>query len=182
MSHPPRKIRFDDSVRVSERACKDIVTWLLNLKQTIDVQNVESDPKFQEIDVDLILTTNKGKFKIEIKGDQWANTGNFFFETISNKEKNTPGCFLYTEADFVFYYFIEPQILYILPIPITRDWFKYNLHRFEERATTTPIGAGGAYTTVGRLVPIATLLEEAPDVKRVHLKKYKLPLFQFFLI
>lgn len=169
MASLPRQIPFDDAVAVSKRALRDIVKWLHTLPQTREVRNVEDLPEFQERDIDLIWSTNKRQYKVEIKGDQWHQTGNFFLETNSNKERGTPGCFLYTDADLVFYYFVNPRILYILPMPLARDWFKFNLHRFEERSTTTPIGSD-FYTTVGRLVPINTLLQEVPDVSRVLLK------------
>jgi len=169
MARPPRQISFDDAIEVSKRALQDVVKWLHTLPQTIEVRNVEEVPEFQKLDIDLIWITQKRHYKVEIKGDQWDQTGNFFLETNSNKERGTPGCFLYTHADLVFYYFLHPRILYILPMPLTRDWFTFNLHRFEERSTTTPIGSD-YYTTVGRLVPINTLLEEMPEVKRVMLK------------
>lgn len=170
MSHGPRQIPFDDAIEVSKRAQRDIVNWLHSLPQTLEVRNVEDVPEFQKLDVDLIWTTQKRRYKVEIKGDQWDQTGNFFLETKSNKERGTPGCFLYTHADLVFYYFVQPRILYILPMPLARNWFRFNLHRFEERSTTTPIGRN-SYTTVGRLVPINTVLEEVPEVRRVLLRE-----------
>lgn len=171
MALPPRQIPFEESLKVSKRARDDLVTWLHTLPQTLEVRNVEDDPEFQKRDVDLIWKTKKTCYQVEIKGDQWHQTGNFFLETNSNKERGTPGCFLYTQADLVFYYFIEPRILYILPMPLSQNWFKFNLSRFEERSTTTPLGNGTTYTTVGRLVPINTLLQEIPQVRRVRLKR-----------
>ena len=35
-------------------------------------------------------------------GDRYLNTRNFFFETYSNREKQTPGCLMHTEADYIF--------------------------------------------------------------------------------
>ena len=169
MAPEPRKIPFDDAHKVSQHALRDILKWLKAIPQTVDIKIVEDDPVYREIDVDLLWTTQRRQYQVEIKGDQWHQTGNFFLETQSNKEKQTPGCFLYTQADLVFYYFIEPSILYILPMPLTRKWFQNNLRRFEERSTTTPVGNAQLYTTVGRLVPINTLLEEIPTVRRVAL-------------
>ncbi len=99
-------------------------------------------------------------------GDGVCNdgTGNFFFETISNKEKNTLGCFLKTQADFLFYYFVEPRMLYILHMPRTRGWFEENMGRFEEREAATPVGKDH-YITVGRIVPIEIVLAEVRGVK-----------------
>ena len=156
------------AVAVADRAAKEIEAWLKTFQETVDVQNVEAIPEYQRQDIDLLWTTTRKTFRIEIKGDQWHKTGNFFFETLSNQELNTPGCLLYTKADYIFYYFVETRILFTLPMPATRDWFKENMARFEERSTTTPVGAG-SYTTVGRLVPITIVQKEIKGVKRVEL-------------
>jgi hypothetical protein len=158
-----RSISMANGMQVAQQAATDIEAWLHSLPQTRYVQNVENVPDYQKIDVDLLWTTDKKQYKVEIKGDRWHTTGNFFFETHSNKEKNTPGCFIYTQADLLFYYFVIPQQLYIIPMPTTRDWFLANIQRFKERATTTPVGSS-YYTTVGRLVPIAIVLDEIPDI------------------
>ncbi|WP_233258568.1 hypothetical protein [[Phormidium] sp. ETS-05] len=150
---------------VARQATADITQWLQSLPETIQLQNVENDPNYQQIDVDLLLTTTNGSYQLEIKGDRWHKTGNFFFETHSNKEKNTPGCFMYTQANYLLYYFVTPRTLYILPMPETRNWFAANIYSFRERSTTTPVYGGGHYTTVGRLVPIQTVIQEVQGVK-----------------
>jgi hypothetical protein len=164
----PRQITMAQGTKIAERASTEIEAWLREWHSTINVENVEGDPAYQARDIDLLWTTIARDYTIEIKADRWHETGNFFFETVSNKEKGTPGCFLYTEADFLFYYFVEPRTLYILPMPRTREWFLTALDRFEERETTTPIGAEH-YTTVGRLVPIDLVLTEVKGVKEKQL-------------
>lgn len=156
---------MDEGLQIAQIAAFDIEAWLKDKPETLDVKNVENDPNFQQIDVDLIWTNSTGEFKLEIKGDRWHKSRNFFFETISNKEKNTPGCFLYTQADYLFYYFIEPRTLYILPMTATRRWFNACQNRFRERETHTSVG-NSSYTTVGRLVPIAVVRLEVPGVKQ----------------
>ena len=56
---------------------------------------------------------NGNVITVEAKADKVISS-NIFFETISNKEKNTLGCMLKTEADYIFYYFIAFKELYIL--------------------------------------------------------------------
>lgn len=163
-----RKVTMADGVKTAERASTEIEAWLREWHGTVNVENVEGDAEYQRIDVDLLWTTITRDYTIEIKADRWHATGNFFFETGSNKEKGTPGCFLYTEADFIFYYFPEPRTLYILPMPRTRRWFLENIARFAERETTTPVGSE-QYTTVGRLVPIGAVVKEVKGVKVKHL-------------
>ncbi|MCT7975409.1 nuclease-related domain-containing protein [Laspinema olomoucense] len=167
---PRRTYTMQESTQVASQATADITHWLQNLPRTISIQNVENDPHYQAIDVDLLVRTDRGESKLEIKGDRYHKTGNFFFETHSNQEKNTQGCFLYTQADWLCYYFVEIGLLYLLPMPQTRDWFINQMERFESKSTTTPIRGGGCYTTVGRLVPIEVVLKEVPDVKRHELR------------
>jgi hypothetical protein len=124
---------------------------------------VEDDPTFRRIDVDLVWTTQQDSYQLEVKGDRWDKTGNFFFETQSNNESGTPGCFMYTQADWLFYYFVATRVLYRLPMPATRDWFVTNINCFRECSTTTLAGVGH-YTTVGRLVPIQTVLQQVTGV------------------
>jgi hypothetical protein len=162
----PRRISMQDGVSVARQAAADIEAWLWGLEQTLGVENVEDDPTYREQDVDLIWTTRKGRYRVEIKGDRWDRTGNFFFETHSNREKGTPGCLLYTRADLLFYYFVHPRVLYILPMPELRAWFLPRQAEFPTRSTTTPVG-GRHYTTVGRLVPIHAVMEGVPSLRRV---------------
>ncbi len=166
----PRKITIEDAFRVARMAAEDIERWLHSFEETVSVVNVEALPEYQALDIDLIWTTQKRTWKLEIKGDRWHGTGNFFFETDSNRERGTPGCFMYTAADYLFYYFVTPAELYCLPMPATREWFLANLQRFRQRETTTPV-PGGTYTTVGRLVPIRVVLAEVSGVRHVKLRQ-----------
>lgn len=157
-----------EGMSVAKKATNDITRWLMSKPETISVQNVEYEPEFQSRDVDLIWKTQTREILIEIKGDRWHKTGNFFFETHSNYKKGTPGCFMYTEADWLFCYFVVPRILYLLPMPITREWFVPLTARFQERSTTTSVKKS-SYTTVGRLVPIKTVMREIKGVEKEQL-------------
>lgn len=156
---------MSDGLEVAKLATADICAWLCSQPKTIKVVNVEDNPDYQHRDIDLIWVTQTGDILVEVKGDRWNRTNNFFFETHSNLEKGTPGCFMYTEADWLFYYFINTRLLYKSPMPKTRDWFGITMNRFRERSTTTPV-ENSHYTTVGRLVPITTVMLEVPGVVR----------------
>jgi len=164
-----RRYGMAEAVGVANQAATDIEAWLKANPETVDVKNVELDPAYQRIDVDLLWQTLDETYTIEIKGDRWDKSGNFFFETDSNAELGTPGCFLYTEAQYIFYYFVKTKVLYILPMPETRDWFMPLLNTFRERSTTTPTRGGSYYTTIGRLVPIREVLASVPNVETVSL-------------
>lgn len=152
---------FNKVNKIAELASEEIEAFLLSLPGTVKVTNVEKDKMYQGIDIDLlwyVRSTKTGqivKKTIEIKGDRYYHTGNYFFETISNSSKNTPGCFLITEADYVFYYFVEQKELHILPTTETRDWFLRNEKKFAEAQTSTSSANKKLlYKSFGRKVPI----------------------------
>ena len=84
---------MSDGLEVAKLATADISDWLLQKPETISVVNVEDDPAFQSRDIDLIWTTHKGEVLVEVKGDRWSRTNNFFFETHSNLEKKNSRLF-----------------------------------------------------------------------------------------
>ncbi|MBF9254712.1 hypothetical protein I2I11_15510 [Pontibacter sp. 172403-2] len=158
---------------VATQAALAVEAFLRQHPATLKVVNVEENPAYQARDIDLLWQfSHKGTIKevsIEIKGDRWHKTGNYFFETISNEDKGTPGCFLYTEANYIYYYFVEEKELHVLPMPATRNWFLQHLHEFKERKTSTPVANGNSYITVGRLVPRKRVQAEVPHVRVLQL-------------
>lgn len=161
---------FNEVNRVAALGMSDIEKWLKTLPETVAVENVEDDAKYREADIDLIWKTKKKPdgHKVELKVDRYHKTGNFFFETHSNVERNTPGCFMYTEADLLFYYFIEVRQLYILPMLLTREWFEKNINQFRVRDTHTPVGQG-FYTTRGRLVKRELVMKSISNARLFNL-------------
>ena len=137
---------------------------------TVSVHSVEEETAYQQHDVDLLwsIVDGNGRLRIiplEIKGDRNHHTGNFFFETVSNVSKETAGCILYTKAHWIFYVFVEIEEIYCLPMDGVYPWFTEHLEEFREAKTSTPVGDEEWYVTNGRLVPIATLLEEVEGVR-----------------
>ncbi|MGL4503179.1 MAG: hypothetical protein ACRCU2_29225 [Planktothrix sp.] len=156
---------------MEKSAIKAVTLYLESLSQTKEVISVESLPKYRKIDIDLIwIKKDETQTSIEVKGDTYRS-GNFAFETISNQSLRTPGCFLYTEADFVFYYFINWQKLYILPMPKTREWFiplRENYRTIYPKTINDRTGEY-LYTTVCKLVPIKDVLEAFPEIQVIQL-------------
>ncbi|MGI2747623.1 hypothetical protein ACRS52_02450 [Bacillus cytotoxicus] len=163
-----KKYTMNEAANVAKKAATDITNFLKTFEETIDVINVEDDEQYRTKDIDLLWIRNKNGVKktttIEIKGDRYHYTGNYFLETISNKSKGTSGCFMYTEADYIFYYFVDERELHVLPMPKTREWFINNMDNFKERETSTPIG-NDYYITVGRLVNRNYLQRHVQGVK-----------------
>jgi hypothetical protein len=166
-----RSYSMAEASAVEEEALTTLMAYLADRPGTLEVADVRADSFFRAVDVDLLWTWRGASGEdhttwLEVKADRWHQTGNFFFETVSNKARGTPGCFLYTEADYLLYYFVTPRNAYLLPLPATRDWFLAQRARFAERETSTPVGNGEHYVTVGRLVPIAEVLEQVPGVRQ----------------
>lgn len=158
-----------DTVKIAKQAAKEIESFLENKPENISVTNVEKDEIYQKKDIDVIwkykINNTSRETNIEIKGDTYDHTGNFFFETMSNRELNKPGCFMYTEADFLFYYFINTKVLYLLPMPKTREWFLKNESRFVEKMVSTEINGEIVYTSLGKLVPRNIVMKEVLGTK-----------------
>lgn len=160
-----KQYEFKKQNNISKIAIEKVSNYLNSLEETLYVENVELDKEFQEFDIDLIQFTHEDVFNIEVKADTY-DTGNFFFETVSNESKNTLGCFMYTSADFIYYYFLKKDILYILPMPECRKWFISNQGRFEQKKLATRKGKKILYYSYGYAVPIKTILEEVGAVER----------------
>ena len=157
-----------ETMEVAKSGMVDIEKFLRSYPSSLAVINVEDHDTYRKKDIDLLwVYLNKGveqMKRIELKVDRYTS-GNFFFETASNVGKGTDGCFMYTEADYLFYYFQEWKKLYILPVNEVRAWFIENEERFAEKSLGTKIGDKEAYSSKGRLVPIKTVVKECANVK-----------------
>lgn len=72
---------------------------------------------------------------------------------------------MYTEAKYIYYYFINIKELHRIPVHKTRKWFIENINKFKERETSTPVGKGEHYITVGKLVPRKDAQKAIPEIK-----------------
>src|SRR6185436_694698 len=130
------------------------------LKNGSRIHDVQDDPRFRHLGIDLLWEApgEQRVVGVEVKGDRHGRRGNYFFELISNLEKDTPGCFLYSTADVILYAFLQQQEVHELPLEPLRSWFLTNATQYRTAHTRTKTGPSH-YTTVGALVPIK-------DVKR----------------
>jgi hypothetical protein len=133
-----------------------------------NIHDVQEDPRFQARGIDLLwATSSRGLLGVEVKGDrQAARRGTYFFELVSNLEKNTPGCFLYSTADLLLYVFLQRLEVHALPLAATRSWFLANAGKYPLRHTGTRLGTEG-YTTVGALVPVRDVLRGVETARRI---------------
>lgn len=167
---------MEETSEIADKGTEHITQYLKSFSEIIEVINVENNKDYQEKDIDLLVVKKEDLkekvVRIEIKVDRYHTTGNFFFETVSNTLKETNGCFMYSEADLLFYYFINIQKLYILPMKETRDWFIENVDRFKEKRCTSSVGNGGSYASIGRAVPRKVVLDEVEGAVLVDLTDY----------
>jgi hypothetical protein len=152
----------------AQRAVAVARAFLLAQDAQSTLYDVQSDPRFQARGIDFLWERDgRALLGVEVKGDrQAAQRGTYFFELVSNLEKNTPGCFLYSMADFVLYVFLQRLEVHLLPLPKARRWFLANAARFPLRHTTTRLGPH-SYTSVGALVPVRDVLQGVEGARRV---------------
>lgn len=157
---------FKESLKVGERGEAVILDYLEkspNIKKIIDVRDSKI---YQEVDVDLIVKMNTGnELKIEVKTDTYTS-GNIYYETVSSEETDSIGCFEKTQADYIFYFFMNLNTLYILEVDAYRNWFKEKQELFDilgyQKKPRNSRWNGSTYTSVGYAFPVQTLEEENP--------------------
>jgi len=130
------------------------------------IHDVQGDPRFQHRGVDLLWEVDGQVLGVEVKGDRQPRRNTYFLEIISNLEKQTPGCFLYSEADAFVYVFLQHGEVHHLPLRQARAWFLAQPPgTFPVKHTQTRI-AQGLYTTVGVVVPVERVLQEVDGAAR----------------
>jgi len=140
--------------------------WFRHEDPTSRVHDVSLDPRFQHRGVDLLWQRSDGRvLGVEVKGDRNGRRGNYFFELVSNVEKDTPGCFLYTEADLYVYALLDLREVHVLPMPAAREWFLPRASEWPLRHVHTRTGAL-LYTTVGAVVPVRTVQADVAGAVR----------------
>ena len=119
-------------IAVNEKNGEEIIkNWLFSYYHITNYIDVSNEKVYQTKDIDAIITLKNGeKRTIEIKTDT-TDTGNLFYETISNEKHNTLGCLEKTEADIVLYLFLKTDELFILKMPDFRIWFHHVLSNEE---------------------------------------------------
>lgn len=153
----------------ADRAVARAREVLLALAPGGRVHDVQADPRFQHRGVDL-LWEREGQpvLGVEVKGDrQGRRRGNYFFELISNAEKDSPGCFLYSVADLMLYVFLDSGEVHALELKKVRDWFLPRAKEYPLKTTRTRTGAV-LYTTVGAIVPLRDVKAQVPGALTVH--------------
>lgn len=157
---------MDSTLAVSEVGIQVSTIYLRDILKYPEIINVENHEGFRKKDIDLlaIIEDDDGMrgTTIEVKTDQYTS-GNLFFETISNIQKGTPGCLMYSEADWLHYYFTGYKQLYIMGMKPFREWVLRNRSRYRPRNTSTGKGTEQHYTSEGIPIPLRDIRNSFPE-------------------
>jgi hypothetical protein len=156
---------FDESRDLEALFMPSVVKYLHDRPDTLFLREAN---KFEQLtyDIDLYWTHSFAEKEletsVEVKVDgQGHQTGNFAFETVSNKQADTRGCFLRTEADEMYYLLAGSGNLFRWKTNVVREWFLDNRHKFREVTPQTPGGNGRkSYSSTCSLVPVRLLTRE----------------------
>ena len=159
----PKVHNFKDSNVVGAKGEEVIIPLLQNKYPDKAIQDVRAISEYRQKDIDfLLINSDNTVYKsIEVKTDSYADwdtvnyreaekmvdkaTGNvgvkrsknLMVETISHVLYRTPGCLVKTEADEVYYYFINQNKIYVLDREAFQKWFKQELPKHKARTPVT---------------------------------------------
>lgn len=161
---------FYEQDEIAKKGSVHVEKYLKDSPKIVFVKNVEDDPYYQQIDVDIICGSKENdsiqEKKIEVKVDTFFNRSkNYFFELVSNRTKNSDGCLMVTESDYLFYYFLNEE-LHIFKTDELQYWLVNNQHRFKQKEVKNK-----HYSTMGIIVPRETFKREC-QVWNVDMKPY----------
>ena len=162
---------FKNSILVGIEGENLIKRFLETHNNVISIEDVSNIRKYQDQDIDFIvrLKNSPNPVSIELKTDTY-DSGNIFFETVSNKENNVPGCMYKSQANYLFYYFSKTKELYIFNFKEYVKWFEENRESFTLKIfKNINRKRNGTYTSEGYTIP-KTFLEANLNPK--FFKKY----------
>lgn len=160
---------FRQAQTVEDAAKREILPWLSMRSER--VEEVPPGLFLQRLAGDFIVVIGGKKFGFEMKAEE-RYTSNLYLEVWSNLPELTPGWMVTSRADFLGYYFLDVQRLYIGRMRQIQQWAfgadgkPGQIYRFPERMQ-------GKYSqlnlTTGRCVPIVEL-ERARLIKEYSLE------------
>ena len=151
---------MNDQVKQGKTGEEKILQLLKVRHPEAKIEDVRNVQKYRTDDIDFVITLPSGQTKtIEVKTDSYT-TGNFALEEWSTNPKNTDefgefiedgsgsiGCFRKTKADYIYYYFSEWDLLFVMRTEPAQEWFEEARHTFE-RSTVYNEGYKGSIRKV----------------------------------
>lgn len=153
----------DNLAIIGEKVAEDYYNLLENIKF---VQNVREDKEYREEDIDLVCSLKSDEvLYVEVKTDSYTS-GNMFYELISNDVTGEKGCMEKTQADLVFYYFINPSYrsAYIFDVKELRSWVCEHKNDFKLRRVYNR-----GYCSFGIAIPMDRLMSDLSKIERIDL-------------
>ena len=95
------------------------------------------NPEYWKQDIDLTAIRGSDVFNIEVKWDNriW-NSNAFFFELMTDIERNRPGWANYTQADYIFYGDSKCRKFYVFQAEAMREYLRQHRGEYEERTAS----------------------------------------------
>lgn len=145
---------FNKSINIGDYGEQIIKSYFGTNPNIVKITDVSKDKKYQDADIDFVVKLKNGeKISIELKTDTY-DTGNIFYEAISNKEHNVLGCMIKSKAKCLFYYFTKTKELYIIDFKAYKSWVNKNNARFARKRIKNINRRGNAIThSIGLLIP-----------------------------
>lgn len=145
---------FKKSINIGNYGEQIIKSYFETNSNIVNVTDVSKDKKYQDKDIDFIVELKNGEnISIELKTDTY-DTGNIFYEAISNKEHNVLGCMIKSKAKCLFYYFIKTKELYVIDFKAYKKWVNENNERFAKKRIKNINKRGNDIThSIGLLIP-----------------------------
>jgi len=151
---------FFKSLEKGKKGEAIVAKYLAALPHVVALDYKGKDEAFQKMDIDFPIRNRDGhEWSVEVKTDYKDHPENLFYETISCIRTGSIGCMDKTRAQYIAYYFIEPNIIYWFQVKPFRAWFHANMGNPRIRRIH-PKNKG--YTSEGYLVPLDLLKEESP--------------------
>src|SRR5262245_52399532 len=110
---------FDKCRTIESQAVEELLPWLVAMSE--EVETTDGCEFLQKVWGDFVATRKDRRYSIELKAER-RHTGNLFLELWSNKSRWTPGWMYTCRADFLFYYFLDKRVLYILDMRKLKAW------------------------------------------------------------
>jgi len=154
---------FDKSLASGKGGEALVVEGFREILSTVEVVDVSDNKDYQDEDVDFLwITKNLFKtdvFKVEVKTDSFPEN-NIFFELISNLEKGLAGCLMYTQADYLAYYYEQTGNCYVFDAQrLKKEIFNHPFYLDDSKKKKVKNRVGqGSYTTVGLAIPLADVM------------------------
>jgi hypothetical protein len=166
---------FNDSLVVGAEGEEIVQKYLESKKNIHKVVNMANNEIFYHKDVDFVIQYEepyiyKGEEKIrdrlEIKTDTYTS-GNIYYEVVSNENYDVDGCMKKTECDWLAYYFIKFDKLYLLRMEdyrnLVEQLIKENRNDVKRKEVKNYAKkAGETYTSIGYTIPLYLLEERMP--------------------